>query len=217
LLNASVSASPQTLTTSSCPVVITFGATINYSGPAVTIEYQWLRSDSSRSAPSSVTFSGLGSHTVTDRWTVGAATVNSQTYTGWDQFEIQSPSYLVSSSYQSDRFTLTCMPPFTATATVSPSQSNLCNQTFTFTAKVTYMGTAPVTVQYSWLRSKGTPDTNQTFVSFSGPGTQKVTMTWTSSIFQGNSINGWQQLQLQTSPPVLSNQANFTQTCPPIQ
>lgn len=91
---------------------------------------------------------------------------------------------------------------------------------FTFTGTVTYTGSAAIRVQYVWLRSDGGIQTTQTFLSFSGPGTQTVTTTWTLGDPNGQDpafkpFRGWEQVQLQTSPVALSNQANFTLTCNP--
>ncbi len=106
-------------------------------------------------------------------------------------------------------------------------QSNVvttaCPVTFTFTATITYTGNAVGRFQYVWLRSDGAIDTNQTFVSFSGPGTQQVTTQWirlgdpTGQDPRFKPFNGWEQLQLQAAPgvAVLSNRAMFSLTCNP--
>ena len=112
--------------------------------------------------------------------------------------------------------TPTPTPPFSASASVDqPNLTTFCPATLNFTAVVTYTGSAPLRVRYVWLRSDGAIDTNQTFVSFSGPGSQTVTTTWSlgaaTPTFQP--FHGWEQLELMTSPVVLSNQANFTLFC----
>jgi len=84
---------------------------------------------------------------------------------------------------------------------------------FTFTGTITYTGSSPVQVQYQWLRSDGAIQTNQTFVSFGGPGSQQVQDTWTLFPSPPSTFNGWEQVEVMTSPAVLSNQANFTLTC----
>jgi hypothetical protein len=107
-------------------------------------------------------------------------------------------------------------PPFSISASVSPSGSVTsfsCPVTFTFTAAITYTGSAEVSVPYVWLRSDGATQTTQTSVSFSGPGTQQVQTTWTLSTSLNTPFNGWEQVQLQTSPAVLSNMATFSLTC----
>jgi hypothetical protein len=106
-------------------------------------------------------------------------------------------------------------PPFNVSASVSPTNvsSFSCPVTFTFTATITYTGSAAISVPYAWLRSDGAIQTVQTSVSFGGPGTQQVTTTWTLSSNPNSTFNGWEQLQLQTSPAVLSNMANFSLTC----
>jgi hypothetical protein len=104
---------------------------------------------------------------------------------------------------------------FTISASVSPTNvsSSSCPVTFTFTATISYTESAAVQVPYVWLRSDGAVQTNQTSVSFSGPGTQQVQTTWTLSSNTNSTFNGWEQLQLQTSPAILSNMANFSLTC----
>jgi hypothetical protein len=112
--------------------------------------------------------------------------------------------------------TSTPTPPLSITASVDkPNVNAVCPQVITFTAVVRYTASAPVRVQYQWLRSDGAIDTNQTFVSFSGPGTQSVTTRWTLGAatppFQP--FHGWEQLELLTTRVALSNQANFTLFC----
>jgi hypothetical protein len=111
-------------------------------------------------------------------------------------------------------------PPFSASASVSPASATSFNcpsgVTFTFTGTITYTGSGPINVQYQWLRSDGAIQTNQTFVSFGGPGSQQVTDTWTLFPSPPATFSGWEQVEVMTSPAVLSNQANFTLTCPII-
>ena len=51
-------------------------------------------------------------------------------------------------------------------------------------------------------------------LTFSGPGPQTVTITWTLGNFEQSGITGWEQLNI-LDPNVLSNQATFTLNCPP--
>ena len=108
-------------------------------------------------------------------------------------------------------------PPFSASAIVSPPSATSFNcpsgVTFTFTGTITYTRSAAIQVQYQWLRSDGAIQTTQTFVSFGGPGSQQVQVTWTLFPSPPATFNGWEQVEVMTSPAALSNQANFTLTC----
>ncbi|HSR25370.1 MAG TPA: hypothetical protein VLW53_17575, partial [Candidatus Eisenbacteria bacterium] len=107
-------------------------------------------------------------------------------------------------------------PPFSITASVRPASATTtsCPFTFTFTATITYTGSGPVTLQYVWLRSDGAVQVQPFTVSFSGAGSQSLqSTTWTLSSSPNQTFTGWEQVQLRSSPVVLSNQASFSLTC----
>jgi len=107
-------------------------------------------------------------------------------------------------------------PPFTISASVTPTSqtTTACPFTFSFSATITYTGTTPITLQYVWLRSDGAIQTQPFTVVFRGPGTQQLQgTTWQLSSNGNQTFNGWEQVQLASSPVVLSNRANFSLTC----
>lgn len=105
--------------------------------------------------------------------------------------------------------------PFNVSATVDQASVTTfsCPVTFTFTATITYTGSAAVQVPYTWLRSDGATLSTSPSVSFAGPGRQQVQITWQLSSDANRTFTGWEQLELLTSPAVLSNQATFNLTC----
>lgn len=109
------------------------------------------------------------------------------------------------------QFTYTSAAQFlvnAVSAVVSPtSYTGPCPKTYTFTA--TIMASTAGTVTYTWKRSDGAQGPVET-VTFSGPGTQVVSDTWTLS---PPSFTGWEQLQILSPNSMVSNSANFTLTC----
>jgi hypothetical protein len=102
-------------------------------------------------------------------------------------------------------------PPFQVTAVSAsvspPSYTGTCPETFTFTANITANAAGIVT--YTWLRSDGAQAPTQT-ITFSGPGTQTVSTTWTLS---PASYSGSEQLKILSPNSMVSNSATFTLGC----
>ncbi|MDR3575811.1 MAG: NBR1-Ig-like domain-containing protein [Anaerolineaceae bacterium] len=88
------------------------------------------------------------------------------------------------------------------TVTTSP-----CSYKFTFSADVTT--TAAGTVTYHWVRSDGATSGNSN-ITFTGPGTQTVTTTWTL----GSSYTGWEALFVDVPNHQQFGNINFKLTCP---
>lgn len=95
---------------------------------------------------------------------------------------------------------------------VSPSSANTCSdQTFTFTAKI--YTNAAMTVKYTWVRSDNATSAEQS-ITFTGAGMQPVTTTWLLGANGAGTRTGWQRIKVTSPNDALSNQADFTLTCP---
>ena len=95
---------------------------------------------------------------------------------------------------------------------VSPNNANTCSdQTFTFTAKI--YTNAATTVKYTWLRSDNASSAEQS-ITFTGAGMQPVTTTWLLGANGSGTRTGWQRIKVTSPNDALSNQAEFTLTCP---
>jgi hypothetical protein len=105
LFTISSTASPPSLTTATCPAVITFTGTVDYSGPGGTFQYVWLRSDgATQTTPGELTFKAAGRQTISTTWTLGAPVSAFQPFNGWEQLKMMSPVVLSNPS----TFTLNC-------------------------------------------------------------------------------------------------------------
>lgn len=69
---------------------------------AGTVTYKWTRSDGAGSPNETVSFSGAGTQTVTDSWTLGGPGF---TYSGWEKVVVSSPNSIESNQAS---FTLAC-------------------------------------------------------------------------------------------------------------
>jgi hypothetical protein len=109
--------------------------------------------------------------------------------------------------------TLDALAQFRIIASAMPSSvvEADCPTTIKFSALVTYEGTGG-TFEYVWLRSDGAIQTERSRITFSGPGTQVVRTTWTLGAAT-STFHGWAQLQILTTPNVVSNRAAFTLVC----
>ncbi len=96
---------------------------------------------------------------------------------------------------------------------VTPSgTTNTCSdQQFTFTAKI--YTNAATTVKYTWLRSDNAVSAEQS-ITFTGAGMQSVSTTWTLFANGSGTRTGWQRIKVTAPNDALSNQAEFTLTCP---
>ena len=92
------------------------------------------------------------------------------------------------------------------TATVAPSSSVSCPQTFNFTGQIVV--NVGGTVTYRWERSDGSMGATQTF-RFAAGGAQSFVDSWTIS----SNFGGWERLHVLTPNDVSSNQATFTLAC----
>lgn len=94
----SVAASVAPTSSTTCPQTFNFSGVINANG-AGTVTYKWERSDGAGAPTESVTFSGAGSQTVSDTWTIGG------TYSGWEKVKILTPN---STESNQANFTISC-------------------------------------------------------------------------------------------------------------
>jgi hypothetical protein len=102
-ITAKLTASPSSLT-AYCPAMITFTGMIkvdNVIKAPVVIQYKFVRSDGTSTAPITLNCLGAGVYPVQNTWTPG------DTFSGWEAIEVISPA-LVRSERAS--FTLTCLP-----------------------------------------------------------------------------------------------------------
>jgi hypothetical protein len=99
--------------TGGCPATFTFNAKI-YTNGAGTVIYYWVRSDGSKSAEQTLTYTAAGGQTVTDTWSIGSpgAVIN-----GWDKVYIDAPNH---QNFNPITFSLFCYSP-TPTQTVTPT------------------------------------------------------------------------------------------------
>jgi hypothetical protein len=99
-------------------------------------------------------------------------------------------------------------PGLAATLTADPAAAGggKCPATITFNGTITSDRAGEVS--YTFVRSDGARGPVQT-LSFSGPGTQQVSTTWTL----GEQYSGWQAIQILKPVEVQSNQAAFTLSC----
>lgn len=89
-------------TSNACSQKFVFSAKI-YANAAMTVNYKWLRSDGATAPSQSITFTGAGSQTVTDEWTLSRA--SGQSYSGWKRIEVTSPGSTLSNKAE---FTISC-------------------------------------------------------------------------------------------------------------
>ena len=96
-----------------CPAMFTFSAKI-YTNGAGTVTYYWVRSDGSKSAEQTLTYTAAGGQTVTDTWNIGSpgAVIN-----GWNKVYIDVPNH---QNFSPITFSLFCYSP-TSTPAVTPT------------------------------------------------------------------------------------------------
>ena len=96
-----------------CQATLTFSAKI-YTNGAGTVTYYWVRSDGSKSAEQTLTYTAAGRQTVTDTWSIGSpgAVIN-----GWDKVYINVPNH---QNFGPITFSLSCYSP-TSTQTGIPT------------------------------------------------------------------------------------------------
>lgn len=206
---------PSSLT---CPQTFSFNGTLTTNG-AGTVTYRWVHSDGFQGPVQSLPFAFASTQNVaTDTWSLNSS------FAGWSQIQVLTPNFFASPQAN---FTLTCVgptftpsattaPPFAVTsvnASVSPTSSSTCPQTFLFDGSITANGSGVAT--YQWMRSDGSVSPAQT-VTFLIAGTQNVaTDSWTLGA-PGFNTTGWDRIQVLSPNSISSPQATFTLNCPPI-
>ena len=101
--NAVVTVDPSTVTVA-CPYTTSFTFTgyITINGPG-SVSYRWERSDGTSGSTQTINFTGSGTQTVNDNWTISSTTG----FTGWEKLHILSPNDLSSNQ---GVFVITCSP-----------------------------------------------------------------------------------------------------------
>jgi hypothetical protein len=198
VINVTASADPPS-STGACPKNFDFYGTITVNGPCI-VTYRWERSNGDYSSTANLSFASAGSQTVVSNWQLAAD------YSGWQRLHVLSPNETWSNQAY---FTLSCgfaVTNVTASAD-PPSYTGACPKTFNFYGVITANG--PGTVTYTWERSDGAlaPTYSLTFPS---AGSATVTDYWQL----GASGPHWERLHVFTPNEMVSNQANFTLTCP---
>lgn len=206
-----------------CPQTFIFNGTITTNG-AGSVTYRWERSDGTLGPIQSLPFAFAGTQNVVpDSWSLNFTTG------GWARLQIISPNALLSPqanltlSCGAPTFTPTAtatstatLPPFAVlnvVATVAPTSSTSCPQTFNFDGTITTNAAGNVT--YQWIRNDGYVGPVQV-LTFLAAGTQPVaTEPYTIGI-PGFIANGWGQIKVLSPNATDSNQANFSLNCPPI-
>jgi len=113
----------------------------------------------------------------------------------------------------------TPIPIFTATLSADPeSSSGNCPAKITFKGKITLQGpilpSKSVEVKYRFKRSDGGVDPNIKTLTFTQPGSQDVSTTWTLGGSNGLPLYcGWQSIEIIAPQKVSSNQATFSLQC----
>ncbi len=97
-----------------CSATLTYNGNI-YANGAGTVTYYWQRSDGTRSATGTLTYSGAGWQTVTDTWSVKATGAGAQVF---DKIYIDQPNHQL---FGPAFFNLTCTPTATPTRTPTPT------------------------------------------------------------------------------------------------
>lgn len=197
----SVVASVTAPVSNACPAKYDFSAVVT-ANMAGKVTYRWERSDGVVGVTQTLTFVDAGSITVKSDWTL------SSNFTGWKEVHILTPNDLISN--QTD-FTLKC-PVFSVTGvtvSVSPTSSDTCSPEKTFDATGTITANGAGTVNYRWDKSDGTFGSTQSVV-FNGAETKTVTSNWNLS----SAGDRWFKLHVLTPMDKVSDQANFTLSCP---
>ena len=180
-----------------CPKTFNFNVVITANGSG-TVNFRWERSDNAISQVQTINFASAGSQTVADSWQLGG------TYSGWERIHILTPNEAVSNQAN---FTLLCASAVTnVTASVS-TPGGPCPRTYLFSSVITVNG--PCSVTYRWERSDSAIAPIQT-ITFGSAGSQTVTDSWQL----GGNYSGWERVHILTPNDAVSNQANFSQTCP---
>jgi hypothetical protein len=120
--------------------------------------------------------------------------------------------------------TLAAAQAFTLAATLSPdpvSYSGNCPGIITFKGKITLSSATPlanpVQVKYRFKRSDGATDTKVKILTFSQPGSQAVSTTWTLGGAALPDYCGWESVEIISPQSVNSNQAPFILMCSNVQ
>lgn len=189
-------------TSATCPTNATFTAQITVSRGG-TITYRWERSDGTIGPTQTLAFTDAQTtREVTAAWNLGTSGPF------WQRLHVLTPNDITSNLAT---VAMTCggaaFKVIVLTASVSPSGPGDCPRQFNFTGFITTNGAGSVT--YRWEGSDGSIGTTQTKI-FNAPGTQSVTFPWKPT----GSGAFWQRLRVLTPNDAVSNQAEFTQTCP---
>lgn len=221
VINTSTFVSPPFST--SCPQIFNFTGTITTNG-AGSVTYRWERSDGTLGPIQTLPFAFAGTlNVVPDSWNLNFTT------SGWARIQIISPNGLLSPQAN---FTLNCgaptftptatatatptLPPFAVlnvVATVAPTSSTSCPQTFNFDGTITTNAAGNVT--YQWTRDDGYVGPVQV-LTFLVPGTQPVATEPFTIGVPGFIANGWGRIKVLSPNAIDSNLANYSLNCPPI-
>ena len=192
---------------------------------AGTVKYTWITSDQVVGAVETLVFDEAGTKDVSFFWR--RTHTNPAVLSGWTQLKILSPNVMVSDQ---SAFTTTCVQTVTkplpaaqptiittdasvagevtdVRASVGPTSSQTCIQTFVFDGIITVNG--PMVVAYTWDRSDSATGPIQKIV-FANAGTQKVQTTWSI----GRSYEGWERLRIISPVPKTSSETRFSLACP---
>ena len=218
-ITATATVQPATRTSSCLPAPPAFTADGSITAKkAETVGYYWAQSDGKNSAPATLVFARPG--TLAAR----PLTIIPQRASGSGEAVLVVTSPVVAASGPAT-YTLSCTAPKTptsptgpiasqalsTTASVSPASQSLTScsaaaPTFTFSGMVT--DSKAGTVGYHWQLPNGSGPART--LSFSGPGTQTVTTTYTPG---SDTASGSGTLVITSPGAVSSNAAAFTLSC----
>jgi hypothetical protein len=207
---SAVSAAPGSFK-GTCPVSVTFSATISVTGGPVTVRFQWIRSDEAGGAVRTVRFDGSGAQSRTVRTIMSVGSAGGGDFSASAQLRLLSPSALTTAR---KTFVAACATPprLSASVRVSPTTfTGACPHVFTFTAVISITN-GPATVRYRWTRADGATAPLETITfAQAGPASRTVQTTWTLG-GAPNSYSLWQSIRFESEPGT-ANRANFTLTC----
>jgi hypothetical protein len=200
----------------SCPVTLTFAATIAADRGPVDVTYRWIASDGATSPVRTVSFPGSGaqSQAVQTTWTLGGPGF---TFTGWQAIKLLTPT--AAQSNHAD-FSITCTNPrVTVTASaIRDRYTGSCpppsDKAPSFQAVIS-VSNGPVTVRYRWLtQNGGSSDPSEKTITFSGTGAQQQTVYFTeTSYLPEQSLTRWIAVYILSPVSVESNHVSFTTSC----
>lgn len=224
---ATISAVPTTYN-GSCPGAIKFTGGVsafNWApGEKKEIQYQWIRSDSSRTNIRTLDFSdGSKSKSVSSTWTLGGPGTQ---YKGYETLAVVYPHSGISNQAQ---FTLNCTgtavtvvviqmatpPPVQISATLQAhpvAAPGPCPFPFAFFGSITTgawpAGVTPE-VDYQFVRSNGDKSDVHTLMFDAAGGTKKVNEVWNKE----TGGNGWEEIKILQPHDATSNQATVQLRC----